>query len=139
MSPFANLAVIAILAGAPLTAAVGDTEPLTPFPDARITAEDLETYRAGIEALPGIECADIWAHQRKCDDPKTRSMWIFTLAGHPAHPAFSRARLYYENGQLGITRALHFAGDESEFQKWAAEFKVLDQRQVDEFARMLSQ
>jgi hypothetical protein len=133
MSRILSLAASAILVSTPLAAAASDEEPLTPFSSPHIPADDLTAYRALVEALPGIECEINWiAQQRDCDDTKSHSTWTFTLPGHPAHPAYSRARVVFFDRSVAIQRAGHYSGDEVEFQKWLAEFEQLDQRQMDD-------
>ena len=52
------------------TAAVGLAQPSQPppkrFPAEKITAEQLETYKSEVQAIPGIQCQEIEVHQRQC-------------------------------------------------------------------------
>jgi hypothetical protein len=140
MNALPCIAALLVLVGtSSATAADQTVDVAAPFPDARITVEQLKAYQATVEAQTGVACEDIWAQQRACDNKETRTIWIFTLQGHAAHPAFSRADLITPPLSIGIARFSHYAGDESAFQKWVAEFRVLDERQVQQFKQMLGQ
>lgn len=111
------------------------------FPTEKITAEQLETYKSEIQAIPGIECREIWAHQRQCTSNAQFTIWIFTVPGHPAHPAVTRAvMLLQQNEQgsrVGINRSGYYAGDSAAFDTWMKEFRVLDEKQVAQWQNTL--
>src|SRR6516225_10367894 len=52
------------------TTAIALAQPSLPppkrFPAEKITAEQLGTYKSEVQAIPGIECREIGAHQRQC-------------------------------------------------------------------------
>ena len=140
MSSTLRLLAFTALTATALVALGGQPPELEPpFPDARITVEQLDAYRAKIEGTSSIECEDTWAHHRKCVEESTFTIWNFTQNGHAAHPAFSRAVMITPPLSIGIARSSHFAGDEVAFRAWVAEFRVLDQRQIEEFKRMFAQ
>jgi len=120
------------------TTAIGLTQPSQPppkrFPAEGITAEQLETYKSEVQAIPGIECREIEAHQLQCTSNAQFTIWIFTLPGHPAHPAVTQAvMLVQRDGQgarVGISRSGYYAGNSAAFDTWMKEFRVLDQKQV---------
>ena len=89
--------------------------------------------------MPGVKCTDYVANQYVCDSAAQRTIWVFTSAGHPAHPAVSRGVMFINEGPrgafLGIDRSGHYAGDLIAFDKWMREFAVLDQRQIVELGR----
>jgi len=111
------------------------------FPTEKITPQQLETYKSEIQAIPGIECHEISAHERQCTSNTQFTIWIFTLPGHPAHPAVTRAvMLLQQNAQgsrVGINRSGYYAGDSAAFDTWMKEFSALDQKQVAEWQNKL--
>ena len=127
------------------TTAIALAQPSLPppkrFPAEKITAEQLGTYKSEVQAIPGIECREIGAHQRQCTSNAQFTIWIFTLPGHPAHPAVTQAvMLVQRDGQgarVGINRSGYYAGDSAAFDTWMKEFRVLDQKQVAQWENTL--
>ena len=127
------------------TTAIALAQPSLPppkrFPAEKITAEQLGTYKSEVQAIPGIECREIGAHQRQCTSNAQFTIWIFTLPGHPAHPAVTQAvMLVQRDGQgarVGINRSGYYAGDSAAFDTWMKGFRVLDQKQVAQWQSAL--
>ena len=111
------------------------------FPAEKITPGQLESYKTEIEAIPGIECHEISAHQRQCTSNARFTIWIFTLQGHPAHPAVTQGVMLVqqnsEGSRVGISRSGYYAGDSAAFDTWMKEFRVLDQKQVAQWQSAL--
>ena len=111
------------------------------FPAEKITAEQLETYKTEIQAIPDIECHEIWAHQRQCTSNARFTIWTFTMQGHPAHPAVTQGVMLVqrnsEGSRVGISRSGYYAGDSAAFDTWMKEFRVLDQKQVAQWQSAL--
>jgi hypothetical protein len=103
--------------------------------------EQLESYKSEIEAMPDIQCRDIWAHQRQCSSNAQFTLWTFTLPGHPAHPAVSRGVMVVGQTSsgtvVGIDRSGHYAGDGAAFEAWMKEFRVVDQKQAAQWQAIL--
>ena len=127
------------------TTAIALAQPSQPppkrFPTEKITAEQLGPYKSEVQAIPGIECHEIGAHQRQCTSNAQFTIWIFTLPGHPAHPAVTQAvMLVQRDGQgarVGINRSGYYAGDSAAFDTWMKGFRVLDQKQVAQWQSAL--
>jgi hypothetical protein len=123
-------------AWAQASAAAPDT-----FPTAKITTQQLDSYKSEVEAVPDIQCREIWAHQRQCSSAAQNTIWTFTLPGHPAHPAVSRGVMVVQQtsqgATIGIDRSGHYAGDAAAFEAWLKEFHALDQKQVAQWQSML--
>jgi hypothetical protein len=111
------------------------------FPAEKITPEQLETYKSEIQAIPGIECHEIPAHQRQCTSNAQFTIWIFTLPGHPAHPAVTQSVMLLQQdaqgARVGINRSGYYAGDSAAFDTWMKEFRVLDQKQIEQWQTTL--
>jgi hypothetical protein len=120
------------------TTAIALAQPSQPppkrFPTEKITAEQIGTYKSEVQAIPGIECREIEAHQLQCTSNAQFTIWIFTLSGHPAHPAVTQAVMLVQRdsqgARAGIHRSGYFAGDSAAFDTWMKEFRGLDQKQV---------
>jgi hypothetical protein len=123
--------LVLLLATSGIVLAQQSTPPPARFPTAKITTEQLLTYKSEIEAMPGIQCRDILAHQRQCSSNGQFTVWTFTLAGHPAHPAVSRGvmlvRQTSSGSTIGIDRSGHYAGDSAAFETWMNDFQLVDQ------------
>jgi hypothetical protein len=133
--------LVLLLATGAIALAQQSAPPPARFPTAKITMEQLETYKSEIEAIPDIQCRDIWAHQRQCSSSAQFTMWTFTLPGHPAHPAVSRGVMLVQQtdqgSRVGIDRSGHYAGDGAAFEAWMKEFHVVDQKQVAQWQTIL--
>ena len=120
------------------TTAIAFAQPSQPppkrFPTETITPEQLETYKSEVQAIPDIECHEIGAHQRQCTSNAHFTIWIFTLSGHPAHPAVTQAVMLVQRdsqgARVGISRSGYYAGNSAAFDTWMKGFRVLDQKQV---------
>jgi hypothetical protein len=133
---------LALLLVATIVESAQDSAPPAPrFPTARITADQLGAYTAEVQSISDIQCRDIWAHQRECSSDVQKTIWIFTLPGHPAHPAVSRGimiiRQIDRGTTVGIDRVGHYAGDSAAFDKWMNEFRVVDQKQLAQWQSAL--
>jgi hypothetical protein len=100
----------------------------------KITAQQLDSYKAAVEAIPDIQCRDIWAHQRQCSSTAQTTIWTFTLPGHPAHPASSRGVMVFQQtshgNTVGINRYWHYLDDTAAFETWVKEFRAVDEKQL---------
>jgi hypothetical protein len=122
----ALLAATLATAWAQQPAAVPDESP------EKMTTQQLDSYKAAVEAMPGIECRDIWAHQRQCSSAAPMSIWTFTLPGHPAHPATSRGVMTFQQtshgNTVGINRSWHYVEDTAAFEAWVKDFHAVDEK-----------
>jgi hypothetical protein len=133
---------LALLLG---TSAIALAQPSQPPPKRflaeKITPEQLETYKSEIQAIPDIQCQEIGAHQRQCTSSAQFTIWLFTLPGHPAHPAVTQAVMLVQRdaqgARVGISRSGYYAGDSAAFDTWMKEFRVVDQKQVAQWESTL--
>jgi len=136
-------ALLAPLFGAVIAQSLAQqqTGPPPRFPTVQVTADQMDKYRAEVEAIPDIHCHDIWAHQRECSSKARFTIWTFTLSGHPAHPAVSRGIMLVQQtgpGLLqGIERSGHYAGDRAAFEVWMQELRIRDQQEVAQWQAIL--
>ena len=111
------------------------------FATTKVTPDQIESYRSEVEAIPGVHCHDIWAQQRECSSSSRLTVWTFTLSGHPAHPAVSRAIMLVQQtapgSLMGIDRSGHYAGDDAAFEAWSKQLRVLDQKEVARWQSIL--
>jgi hypothetical protein len=112
----------------------GDAPP-SRFSSTHITVDEWRMFLAEVTGTSGVRCRDVLTNQLQCDSKSQATIWIFTRAGHPAHPAVTRAILRASGSQLGIDRTGHYAGSESAFRAWMSQFVDLDQRSVNEWSR----
>jgi uncharacterized membrane protein len=100
----------------------------------KITAQQLDSYKVAVEAIPDIRCRDIWAHQRQCSSAAQTTIWTFTLPGHPAHPASSRGVMVFQKtshgNSVGISRYWHYVDDTAAFEAWVKDFQAVDEKQL---------
>jgi hypothetical protein len=112
------------------------------FPQAHISVEQWQSYLDEVKAIPGIACAEAASHQYKCNSTAQQTMWVFTLKGHPAHPAVSRGVMVIRQAtpanSVGIDRSGYFAGNQEAFRSWMREFDALDQRQIAAWQEVLT-
>ena len=116
--------------------------PLTPrFPTGHVSAADLQAFLAEVKVIPDTRCAPGPLHQLICDSSTQRTMWVFTLEGHPALPAVSRGVMVItptaSGTSVGIDRSGHYAGDKDAYLHWMQEFAELDRRQVKQWSLAL--
>jgi len=93
--------VLATLAMGPATA----TAQLQQKAEAKESTIGYPTVAAALEALrakPGVRFAyeDSWL---VVSDPPTQTLWSFTPAGHPAHPAVVKRQVVEQNGAVGLS------------------------------------
>lgn len=115
------------------------------FPQAHISMEQWQSYLDEVKAIPGVTCAEAASHQYKCNSAAQQTMWVFTLKGHPAHPAVSRGVMVMHQATeatpaatVGIDRSGYFAGKENAFRSWMREFDALDQHQIAAWQEQLT-
>lgn len=65
-------------------------------------------------------------------DPDGSSVWSFTAAGHPAHPAVVRRRILLDDGQVRVQSVGLGEGDPVAFERLMDAFAVLDRALQEE-------
>jgi hypothetical protein len=111
------------------------------FPNGRVTAGEVLQFMAEVKAIPDVQCATDQNFQLTCESNSQRTFWVFTLDGHPAHPAVSRGILVISDTgagiSIGIDRTAHYAGDVEAFRRWISEFAQIDEKQVAKWSKSL--
>jgi hypothetical protein len=105
----------------------------------RVEWKQISQLMQQVRVLVDIRCKSDLNAQLICDSSSMRTIWTFTLFGHPADPAVVQRILTTRDGKIGISRIGLWAGDERQFNQWFGAFAVLDQRQVEEWARTSGQ
>jgi len=95
-----------------------------PYLTPRITPEQWSKYGEEVRQKRGAT-AEIFKDKKLVafSDQSTRTFWIFTLKGHPAHPAWITRQLFEEGGQVRVRQIGYFAGSEEEFAKLFQEYE----------------
>jgi hypothetical protein len=111
------------------------------FPTGRVTANEVLQFMAEVKAIPDVRCATDQNHQLICESTSQRTFWVFTLDGHPAHPAVSRGIMVVSDTgagmSVGIDRTAHYAGDVDAFRRWISDFADLDEKQIAQLSKAL--
>ncbi len=94
-----------------------------PYPSPRITPEQWAAYGDAVQRHHR-GTAEIYKDKRLVgfSDQGTRTFWVFTMKGHPAHPAWITRQLFEEGGQVHVRQIGYFAGSEEEFAKLFREY-----------------
>lgn len=103
------------------------------FATAQISMDEWLSYRSEVQGFAHVMCRSDPSHQLICDSLSQRTIWVFTLDGHAAHPAVSRGQMVVAEGAVGIARSGHFVSSREEFERWFGQFQELDERQVVEW------
>ena len=98
-------------------AMAGDPPPR--FPNEQISLADWQEYLDEVRSIPDVQCQNTPRHELSCLSDKLRAIWVFTIPGHPAHPAVSTGVLVVYTRSAGILFRGYYAGDLSAFNAWA--------------------
>ena len=89
-----------------------------PFPKARITREQWQSYFDQVKSKHQASERQLAEHHLVVfEDPKEMISWAFTTPGHPAHPAWVTRQPAQDSRGVYIKQIGFFAGDEGEFAK----------------------
>ena len=98
-----------------------------PYPKARITPEEWQSYFAEVSQKHGA---------RKQESPREplvifanaegRTLYAFTKDGHPAHPAIINRQVVQQGDGIYVDQVGYFAGDEAAFAKLSRAFEQLN-------------
>lgn len=94
-----------------------------PYPSPQITAEQWARYGEAVRQAHG-DSVEVFKDKKLVafSDLRTRTFWLFTMKGHPAHPAFITRQMFEEDGQVRVRQIGYFAGKEKEFAKLFSEY-----------------
>lgn len=124
MQPGSSLAamVLSCLHALPVVAA-----DLPAFADAKITVGEWESLRSAVGTLAGADCQDDSENVlHVCSSSELKSVWVFTLATHPAHPAVVERKVIRVGDRVQVLSRGYFAGSESAFAEWFSGFAEMD-------------
>ena len=108
----ATFAILAVFAGAALA------QEFKPHPHAHIAPQEWQAYYDKVRTRhPSSERPFPNEHLALYDDVNTKMSWVFTMPGHPAHPAWVTRQPVEDLGQVKIRQIGFYAGDEAEFTK----------------------
>lgn len=125
-------AVFAVLAS---FAAVAFAQEFKPYPQARISAEQWQSYFDLVRKSHG-KSERSFPDQRLVvfEDPAQYSSYAFTQPGHPAHPAWITRKVVEQDGSSAIDQIGYFAGDEVPFAELFRAYKSLN-TQIREYLK----
>ena len=106
-----------------LTAAGAFAQDYQPYPSPQITPEQWAMYGESVRQAHG-DSVEVFKDKKLVafSDLRTRTFWLFTKKGHPAHPAFITRQMYEEGGEVRVRQIGYFAGEEKEFAKLFSEY-----------------
>jgi len=107
-----------------------------PYPSPQITPEQWAKYGETVRQHHGATLEHF--KDRKLiafSDQRTRIFWVFTLKGHPAHPAWITRQMYEEDGQVRVRQIGYFAGSETEFAKLFREYQERNEELKEDVER----
>lgn len=109
-------------------AAWAHAQEFQPYPSPRITVEDWQRYLATVRANHEAS-AEIYDDKQIVvfTDLATRTYYIFTAKGHPAHPAWITRQIVGEGGQVNVRQIGYFAGAQEPFDRLFGEYLKLNQ------------
>lgn len=107
-----------------------------PYPSPRVTVEQWAQYLKLVEANFGSN-VEVFREKKIVVfmDAATRTHYIFTTKGHPAHPAWITRQIVEEGGQVNVRQIGYFAGEEEPFAKLFAEYQQMNQQLRDSVQR----
>ena len=132
--PSLKLSVLA--AALCLVAASALAQEYQPFPSPQITPEQWATYGESVRQAHG-DSVEVFKDKDLVafSDLRTRMFWLFTMKGHPAHPAWITRQMYEEGGQVRVRQIGYFAGKEEEFAKLFSEYLKRNEELKDDVER----
>jgi hypothetical protein len=100
----------------------------------QVTAQQIAQELQRVRAVRDISCQPSdEVHELVCSSELQKTIWIFTLPGHPAHPALVRRTMTFGNGTIGIDRSGRYAGPKAGYDAWCLQIDELDRRQMKNF------
>ena len=116
-----------ILAGL-LAGSVEATE-FKPYGDAQISFAQWRDYQGRVVDR-FADGQKVFAEQQMViyTDSDNTVQYAFTLAGHPAHPAWITRRVIEDSGGIDIEQIGYFAGEEPPFERLYRQYLHLNQR-----------
>jgi hypothetical protein len=116
-----NIETLFLIFGFAVSSCVLAADPPPRFPHEPITPTEWESYLSEVNAIPDVRCEKTPKSELYCVSDMRTSVWVFTIEGHPAHPAIATGVLVvYGQAAAGILFRGYYAGDESAFRAWEA-------------------
>ena len=116
-----------MLAAAAVLCAPAKAQQSNPSGQSSIGYPSVAAALAALRAKPDVRIATQggWTI---VDDRADKSIWSFTPAGHPAHPAAVKRTIVEKNGGIYIDMKVLCQASKSECDKLVDEFKVLNEQ-----------
>ena len=107
-----------------------------PYPSPQVTPEQWAKYGESVRQSHG-DSVEVFKDKDLVafSDLRTRTFWLFTTKGHPAHPAWITRQMYEEDGQVRVRQIGYFAGKEEEFAKLFSEYLKRNEELKDDVER----
>ena len=104
-----------------------------PFPTARVTASQWNTYFEQVKAAHAASMQEVREqHLVTFQDSENLIMYAFTQPGHPAHPAWIARRFVQDaQGAQNLEQVGYFAGQEAPFAALFQQYQVLNQQMIE--------
>jgi hypothetical protein len=100
-----------------------------PYPDAKITVAQWQTYLDLVREKVGSSERSFPAqHLETYTNESTRTVYAFTEPGHPAHPAWVTRRVVEDKKGVSMEQTGFFAGHEPAFAKMFADYQQMNER-----------
>lgn len=106
-----------------LIAASALAQDYQPYPSPQISHRQWAKYGEAVRRAHG-DSVEVFKDRKLVafSDLRTRTFWLFTMKGHPAHPAFITRQMFEEGGEVRVRQIGYFAGKEEEFAKLFSEY-----------------
>jgi hypothetical protein len=110
-----------LIFGFAVSSCVLAADPPPRFPNEHIILTDWQSYLSEVNSIPDVHCEKTQKSALYCISDSQTAVWVFTIEGHPAHPAVATVVLVvYGQTAAGILFRGYYAGDESAFRGWEA-------------------
>jgi len=110
-----------LIFGFAVSSCVLAADPPPRFSHEHINLTEWQSYLNEVTSIPGVHCEKTQKSELYCISDSQISVWVFTVDGHPAHPAVATGVLVvYGQAAAGILFRAYYAGDETAFLAWEA-------------------
>jgi hypothetical protein len=104
------------------------------FPQAKISAEQWQTYLDGVKSKPGAQIREV-SEFTIIEVREELELFVFTRPVHPAHPAAIHRRIFNKDGAFYVTTNGYYAGSQAAFDPLFAWYKQADVKMREEIER----
>jgi hypothetical protein len=94
-------------------------DPSARFPNEQISLADWQAYLDEVKLISDVHCDVTPKNELYCLSDSRGSVWVFTIDGHPAHPAVvTGVMVTAPHGGSGMLLRAYYGGNESAFRAW---------------------